>query len=579
MKRDGFSLIDLILAIGIIVTLFGGIFLVYFSIVDTAVNYELRRAASGLLNQRIELVRNLPYEQVGVISGIPSGILPQTEPIAWDGSNFIVSSYVRSVDDPFDGTAESTPRDSAPADYKLVEFTVSCPTCSRFTPVSITTTVAPRGLESASQNGSLFVEVFDAEGLPVQGATVSIANASTTPQISFTDVTDDNGRLQLVDVPTSTIAYRVSVTKSGYSSEQTYQPGDVANLNPVKPHATVSSQTVTELSFAIDRLGSVPVSSTGYRCEPDGGAPFTLTSSKLIGTGPDIRKRIFTGTTDTGGVSTMPLAEWDSYEVAYGGSKDLAGTVPLAPLSVAPGANQQLRLILMGADRPALLVAVRDGSTGAPVSASVTLDGPGADRTGTTSEADYLATDWTAPGAYSAASGIDTYPGGFSLSPSSGPYPVGTVATLESGTIDLGGTPAGALSIRWNDTVSGAGADAVRFQVAGSDSDGNWNFVGPDGTGGSYFTGAGSVAGSAAGKRYVRYKAYLQTQSALTAPSVEDVTLGFTGPCVPPGQRLFQGLATGSYSVSASASGYDPGSVSTSVGSGWQRVEILLSPS
>lgn len=576
--RKGFSLIDLVLAIGIITVLFGGIFLVYFSIVDTAANYELRRGAANILNQKVELTRSLSYEEVGVVGGIPSGVLAQNEQIEWDGRTFVVSAAVRNIDDPFDGTATSTPLDTAPADYKLVEFTVSCPTCARFTPVAITTTVAPRGLESASQNGSLFITVFDADGMPIQGASVTIQNTSTNPTINFTDITDTNGRLQLVDVPTSTQAYSVTVTKNDFSTEQTYPLGAPANPNPVKPHATVSSQTVTELSFTIDELGSIPVASTGYRCEAVGNEPFSITSSKLIGTSPDVVKRTFAGSTDGNGQSTVPTVEWDTYAVVYEGGENLAGTIPLLPLTVAPGADQALRFVLQQVRNPALLVTVRDAATGNPVTGLVTLDGPGNDIAAYTSEATYEITDWAAED-YVAATGIDPSGGTLSLAPAGGPYATSTPGILESATIDLGGTPAGLKYVDWDAITSGAGPNAVRIQVAASDTNANWNFVGPDGTGDSYFTTGGTLPEEASNKRYVRYRVYLQTSDSAVTPEIQTVRLNFSGPCVPPGQRLFDELAQGSYEVRVQAGGYTDGTANTTVGSGWDAVEIILTPS
>lgn len=575
--RGGFSLIDLILAIGIIATLFGGIFLVYFAIVDTAVNYELRRAASSILQQRVETVRSLAYEQVGVVGGIPAGSLPQSEQVIWDGTTFSVSAFVRSVDDPFDGTVTSTPQDTAPADYKLVEFSIACVTCPRFTPIAVTTTVAPQGLESASANGSLFVSVFDADGAPVPGAQVTVENASTSPAIDFSDVTNAAGMLQLVDVPTSTQAYAVTVGKDGYSSEQTYPVGGPGNPNPDKPHATVGSQAVTELSFSIDRLGTIALASSDARCQPVGGAPYEVIGSKLIGTAPDVVKNGFFGTTSGGGASTLPGIEWDTYAVTYGGSLDLAGTVPLAPLAVAPGATQPLRLVLAQPDGPSLLVLARDASTGGPVEARIALTGAGS-AAATTSQAIYAEDGWPSAASFDAVAGV-TVDGTVTLAPAGGPYPTSTAGTAESLTVDLG---AGAvpLVLDWDGDASGAGPDALRFQVATSDADGaSWSYRGPDGTAGTYFDEPGAIHASQQGRRYLRYRAYLQTDSSSATPELAGISLVFAGPCVPPGQRLFPGLQTGSYTVTATAPGYLPASAPASVGSGWQSVTLTLTPS
>lgn len=569
--RRGFSLIDLILAIGIIATLFGGIFLVYFSIVDTAVNFELRRAAASILSERVELVRGLAYEQVGTVGGIPTGVLQPSEQVDWDGRLFVLSSAVRNIDDPFDGTVTSTPSDTAPADYKLVSFDITCPTCARFTPVSITTTVAPRGLESASQNGSLFISVFDADGLPVAGADVHIVNTSTTPSINFTDITDTNGVLQLVDVPTSTQSYAVTVTKAGYSTDRTYPLGDSANPNPMKVHATVGSQAVTELSFAIDGLATVPVYTRDARCQVIPDESFSVTGNKLIGTSPDVLKFTTTTTSGTSGITTLAL-EWDTYTFSYTGARDLAGTVPYQPVTIAPSSTQPFSFILAPATPRSLLVTLLDRATGAPLTGEVTLTGP-ASVAGRTSVAAYSDTSWSSTTvSQEVVLGSD-----LTRAPAGGPYATSTDGWVESGTIDLGGTPSGPLSLSWDATTPSG--TSVRFQVAGSDTGNGWTYLGPDGTSATFFTNPSDLPNELTNKRFVRYKVWLTTTDANTTPTLSAVTILFTGPCVPPGQRLFQGLSAGTYTVTATVGGYQPSSVDVSVSSPWQESILMLDPS
>lgn len=576
LRRGGFSLIDLMLAIGITALLFGGIFMVFFSIVDTSVNYELRRAAASILAQQVELTRNLPYAQVGVVGGIPSGVLDQYKPISWDGTQFTLAASVRNIDDPFDGSVTSTPADSAPADYKLVEFTVSCVTCAHFTPVTIVTTVAPPGLETASLNGSLFIGVFDANGNPVSGASVHVVNASTSPLIDFTDITNSAGQLQLVDVPTSTQQYAISVTKAGYSAEQTFPLGAAGNPNPVKTHATVASQTVTQLSFAIDRLAPVSLVSSDVRCQAYPSEPFSLVGSKLVGTSPDVLKYSVTGDTGASGNSTLQL-EWDTYSFTYTGTKAFVGTTPVAPLAVAPSSTVSFHIVLDTKQTPSLRVTTRDSASGQLINADIVVSGPSYSESVNTGSANYAESSWVG-GRYVSAANIDAG-ADIELTPSGGTYSTSTVGILESNTIDLGGSPASLRGLSWlpQTQPGGVGADPVRFQVAVSDIDGGWTYLGPDGTSSSYFTSpAATLPNGLQGKRYLRYKVFLKTDATNVTPSVTSVSFEFSGPCVPQGQRLFQGFPAGTYTVEGSAPGYAAGSTTISVGSGTQSVILEL---
>ncbi|RMD60565.1 hypothetical protein D6833_09475, partial [Candidatus Parcubacteria bacterium] len=110
----------MLIAIALIALIFWSIYLTYASILDTIGNTSVRRAAVSVLNNEIETIRNLPYESVGTVGGVPSGILAQEKQVTVGDVTFTVTTTVRNIDDPFDGTLGGTPNDTAPADYKLV---------------------------------------------------------------------------------------------------------------------------------------------------------------------------------------------------------------------------------------------------------------------------------------------------------------------------------------------------------------------------------------------------------------------------------------------------------------------------
>ncbi|MEP7096952.1 MAG: hypothetical protein ABI748_04755, partial [Dokdonella sp.] len=78
-------------------------------------------------------------------------------------------------------------------------------------------------------------------------------------------------------------------------------------------------------------------------------------------------------------------------------------------------------------------------------------------------------------------------------------------------------------ALNW--TGSTPASTTLRFQAAGSSAaTGPFNFVGPDGTAGTYFTNGGSLS-QFNGNRYVRYRAYLGTSNTAASPLLSDVTL------------------------------------------------------
>jgi type II secretory pathway pseudopilin PulG len=88
-------------------------------------------------------------------------------------------------------------------------------------------------------------------------------------------------------------------------------------------------------------------------------------------------------------------------------------------------------------------------------------------------------------------------------------------------------------SIMWLG-VLGAGSSNVQFQFASSDtpdSGGSWDYIGPDGTSGTYYSPTGPglriplVGANHTGDRYFRYKIYISRGVAGTTPIVEDVII------------------------------------------------------
>jgi hypothetical protein len=83
---------------------------------------------------------------------------------------------------------------------------------------------------------------------------VDITNPSLSPSVDLTAFTNASGIVYLPGAATST-DYRVSVSKSGYSSAQTYAR-DATNQNPTPGYLTVVANQTTTGTFAIDLLSS-----------------------------------------------------------------------------------------------------------------------------------------------------------------------------------------------------------------------------------------------------------------------------------------------------------------------------------
>ena len=306
-KQKGFSLIESLVGVAVFTVIAVGVYQAYAKVMEVVRISNFKIIVAALANEQFEIIRNLPYVDVGIAGGLPSGKIQREQILTRDNAELKVVTTIRSIDDSFDGIIGGVPSDNSPADYKLVQLDISCPLCKNFTALSFTAQVGPRALETSSNNGALFVKVFDANGQPVSGATVHIENNQAIPAIVIDDTTNNEGILQVIDAPPGAEAYEIIVTKSGYSQEKTYPTGALENPNPAKPHATVAVQQLTQISFAIDKTSTLDVSSVTETCLPVGNIDLSLKGSKLIGASPNILKYDTVHATDATGKKQYPI--------------------------------------------------------------------------------------------------------------------------------------------------------------------------------------------------------------------------------------------------------------------------------
>src|SRR3989344_4045928 len=222
MNQRGFTLVETLVGSAVFVILALSAYRAFGVLMDAVSMSQAKLAATTLSNEQIEIIRNLPYDDVGIENGIPTGKIARNQTVIKDNYSFDVQTTIRNTDDPFDGTIGGSPSDTSPADYKLVDLDITCSNCKLLSPLKFTTLVAPHALENASSNGALFIQVFDTAGIPVANASVHITNTETNPDIIIDEITDNAGWVKMVDVPPGTNAYNITATKSGFTPAKTY---------------------------------------------------------------------------------------------------------------------------------------------------------------------------------------------------------------------------------------------------------------------------------------------------------------------------------------------------------------------
>lgn len=143
----GFTFVEVVIGIALFLIFVVAAYQSYAAIYAAIASSHHKTLAADLANAQFEIMKNLPYSRVGITGGNPNGVIPASQTVIRDRVEFTVNTTIQNIDDPFDGISGSG--DAFPADYKLVEVSISCQSCKNFNPVVITGRIAPKNLESA----------------------------------------------------------------------------------------------------------------------------------------------------------------------------------------------------------------------------------------------------------------------------------------------------------------------------------------------------------------------------------------------------------------------------------------------
>jgi hypothetical protein len=125
-----------------------------------------------------------------------------------------------------------------------------------------------------------------------------------------------------------------------------------------------------------------------------------------------------------------------------------------------------------------------------------------------------------------------------------------------------------------------AGAATLKFQIATNNDNLTWNYKGPDGTAGTFYTVPGtSMSAVHDGDRYVRYKMFLSTTNDKKTPIATSVHTNYVSGCFTPGQVMFPDLTSGNnYDLDVTLAGYQTQVINSLDINSHQVLEVLMSP-
>jgi len=277
----GFTLIESLLALFI----FSLITVTFYSIFAMGTGYMLeaknRLGALSLANEKMEIIRNLNYIDIGTENGIPSGEITQGEDVAVNGKNYHITTLIQYVDDDFDGTGTE---DDIPGDYKLAKVTVSWGAVDNSSKrVELISSFSPMSREVVSGNGILAINIADSFGNGISQASVRIKNNYLSPVVDVTRSTDDRGSIMFLEAPPDPGGYELIVSKNGYETVATTDP-DSVDYQPVDENFSVTEGYITSASVVINKLSDLLIKSSDNFGNSIPDVNFHLRGGRVLGT-------------------------------------------------------------------------------------------------------------------------------------------------------------------------------------------------------------------------------------------------------------------------------------------------------
>ena len=375
-NKNGFTLIDVLVGTALLLIVMIGFFTEFQLLFKVLSQSQGKTIALALANEQVEIIRNLPYEDIGTEFGSPPGEIPQTRTEKVDNNTYTITTDIIYIDDPFDG---SSPEDDYPGDYKKARIEVSWAEHQLTKSVVEIANFSPPNLESEIGGGVLSIYVNDREsGAPIPNAQVRIINSQIEPAINILTTTDNNGWLSRPGL-TESENYEISVNQTDYDEHKTYSNSSTLDPEPEYSHAQVNNGEKTTRYFLISKTSVINIKTIDNDNNPLPNISFEIKGGRVIGLNPNDDSIVYSYennlTTDTNGEKQLNNMSGGEYyfEITSLDYNILTPNIE-NPLIVESNSQESITLTLAPIDQPCLRIIIKDSETGDGISqASVRL--------------------------------------------------------------------------------------------------------------------------------------------------------------------------------------------------------------
>lgn len=366
-NKKGFTLIDVLIGTVLLLIVMIGFFAEFRLLFRMLSQSQGKTIALALANEQIEIIKNLPYENIGTEFGSPPGEIPQVRTEKVDNNTYTITTDIIYIDDPFDGLS---PGDNFPGDYKKARIGISWTEHQLDKSIVEIANFSPPNLESEVSGGVFSIYVNDREsGSPIPNAQIEIINNEIDPIIHIITTADNNGWISRPGLAESN-DYEVYVNQINYDEHQTYASSPSLDPEPEYSNAQINNGDKTTRYFLVSKVSAINIKTVDDSNDPLSNISFELKGGRTIGINPGDDSIVYSYennslTTDSNGERQFNNMSSGEYYFEVTSSNYAVLTPNLEnPLIVESDSQQSITLTLAPINQPYLRVIIKDSETG-----------------------------------------------------------------------------------------------------------------------------------------------------------------------------------------------------------------------
>ncbi|MEA2006976.1 MAG: carboxypeptidase-like regulatory domain-containing protein [Patescibacteria group bacterium] len=386
--ESGVTLIETIVGVALVSLIVLSLYTALFNVTRLFADSKQKTVAVALANEKMEIIRNLEYDDVGTQGWIPVGPLLQTENISKNGFIYTVDTLIEYIDDAYDGQGGD---DTVETDYKQARIEVSWTANGQTKSVVHLSKFVPNGLESDVGGGVLSVNAVDDGGTAVPIVTVTVDSVDESPPIHGSTISDAEGNVRIAGMPQQ--EYKITITKSDYETVETYPNPPGSSFTPLDSNIMTIDESVVMKTLVMNKSADLTIEAVNIADDSGiSGIDIDLLGGRIIGTDPDTFNFDQTETTDGSGKVELNDISPGSYDITNTVSLETTelkyiGADSEIPIVLVSEDDKEVKLLFAEKNIDSLLVWVKDSGTFDPIEgAEVQVTATGFDQTVTTGE-------------------------------------------------------------------------------------------------------------------------------------------------------------------------------------------------